>query len=149
MKRPLELVVSALRAVDAQLDDTRALALSLRSMGQGLFLQATPDGYPDAGVEWINTAALLARWNLALLVGANRVPRGKIDFAGAMKDYKSRKTGDVIDFWLNAVLHRAMPDKDRQKLLDAFGKNATANFDMTRVPELVALILASPHFQYR
>jgi len=35
IKRPLESIVSALRAVDAQLEDTRALAQSLRAMGQG------------------------------------------------------------------------------------------------------------------
>ena len=33
-------------------------------------------------------------------------------------------------------------------LIDTFGK-ATANFDVARLPELVALILASPYFQYR
>lgn len=149
IKRPFETIVSALRVVDARLEDTRSLAQSLRAMGQGLFLLATPDGYSDVGVEWINTTSLLARWNLALMVGANRVPRGKIDFTGAMKELKSRKTGDVIDYWLNYVLHYTIPEKDRQKLIDVFDKNASANFDVTRAPELVALILASPHFQYR
>jgi uncharacterized protein (DUF1800 family) len=149
IKRPFELVVSALRAVDAQLEDARAIALALRAMGQGLFLLTTPDGYPDTGAAWINTSALLARWNYALLVGANRVPRGKIDFAAALKNLKSRTVGEVVDYSINDLLHRTIPEKDRQKLIDAFGGKPAANFDLARAPELVALILASPHFQYR
>lgn len=148
IKRPFELVVSALRAVDAQLEDARAIALALRAMGQGLFLLTTPDGYPDTGAAWINTSALLARWNYALLVGANRVPRGKIDYAATLKNLKSRTVGDVVDYSINYLLHRTIPEQDRQKLIEAFGKPA-ANFDLARAPELVALILASPHFQYR
>jgi len=149
IKRPFELVVSGLRAVDAQLEDARAVAQVLRAMGQGIFLLTTPDGYPDVGAEWINTSALLARWNLALIVGANRVPRGKIDLAGAMKDAKARTVAEVVDFWIDYLLQNAIPEKDRQKLIDAFGGKPAANFDLARAPELVALILASPHFQYR
>jgi hypothetical protein len=148
IKRPFELVVSALRALDAQVDDTRALALALRAMGQGLFMHASPDGYPDAGLAWINTGALLARWNYSLLIAANRLPRGKVDLGGAMKNGRARTVSDVIDFWIDRLLHRAIPEVDRQKLIAVFGK-ASANFEMARIPELVALILASPHFQYR
>jgi len=148
IKRPFEFVVSALRALDAQLEDARALARTLQVMGQGLFLLPTPDGYPDRGTAWINTNALLARWNFALQVAANRLPRGKVNLADAMKNVSARTVGEVVDFWIKHLLHRPLPDQDRQKLIEPFGK-ASARFEMTRLPELVALILASPHFQYR
>lgn len=148
IKRPFEFVVSALRAVNAQLEDARAIALALRAMGQGLFMCPTPDGYPDSGSAWINTSALLARWNYALLVGNNRVPRGQVNLTSAIKDVSARTVAQVVDFWINHLLYRTIPDPDRQKLIDAFGK-ANANFPMARLPDLVALILASPHFQYR
>ncbi len=149
IKRPFELIVSAARALDVQVDDPRVFSTTARAMGQGLFLHTTPDGYPDTATAWINTGALLARWNYALLLAGNRVPRAKVDLAGMMKPAAPKTTGDALDFWIAAILHRTIPDADRKKMLDALGGNASANFDAARLPALGALILASPHFQYR
>jgi hypothetical protein len=55
----------------------------------------------------------------------------------------------MVDYWVNYLLHRTIPDADRQKLVNAVGGSADAAFNTARLPELVALILASPHFQYR
>jgi len=149
IKRPFEVVASMARAVDLQLDDARALNGALRAMGQGVFLRVTPDGYADVGAEWINTGALLARWNLALTVAANRVPQGKVDLPGMMKNASVKTIAQAVDFWIDAILHRTIPAKERAKLIAALGANANANFDAARAPEVVALILVSPHFQYR
>jgi hypothetical protein len=150
IKRPFELIVSAARALDMQLDDTRALAAALRLMGQGLFQHLTPDGYPDTGAAWINTSGLLARWDFALLVSSNKVPRGRVDLKAAMNGASVRTVGDAVDFWVNYILHHAIPDADRQKLIAAMSKGGTgAAFDQAKLPDLVALILASLHFQYR
>jgi uncharacterized protein (DUF1800 family) len=148
IKRPFELIVSALRATDAQIEDARVLNAALRLMGQGLFLLPTPDGYPDNGAAWINTSGLLARWNLALLVAANRIPRGKVDLQAAMSGASAKTNGAAVEYWVNYVLHRNIPDSDRQKLIKAVG-DPSASFEMAKLPMLVALILASPHFQYR
>lgn len=137
------------RATDLQIDDMRGVNAVLRAMGQGLFLLLTPDGYPETGASWINTGALLARWNMALIVAANRVPQGKVDLQTALKNANVTTVGDAVDFWINNLLHHTIPDADRQKIINAVGANATAKFNAARVPELVALILASPHFQYR
>lgn len=151
IKRPLEFMVSAARAVDLQLEDARPFALALQMMGQGLFLHLTPDGYPDSGSAWINTNNLLARWNLSLLVAANRVPRGKVDWKSLLSSAPLSSVDDTVDFMLNFILHRNIPAVDRKKLIDWVSPNggASAAFDVKRAPELVALILSSPHFQYR
>ncbi|HEY6074168.1 MAG TPA: DUF1800 family protein, partial [Anaerolineales bacterium] len=149
IKRPFELVASTARALDMQMDDALSLALALRLMGQGLFQHLTPDGYPDSGTAWINTGGLLARWNFALLAVNGRVPRTHVDLRAAMSGASLKTAGDAVDFWTNRILHRAIPDADRQKLLKAVSAGATANFDPAKLPDLVALILASPHFQYK
>ncbi len=149
IKRPFDLTVSTLRAVDMQVDDTRTLVMALRLMGQGLYQHLTPEGYPDYGSAWINTTGLLGRWNFALLVAANRLPRGKMDLKAAMNGATLRTTGDAVDYWVDYLLHRTIPDADRQKLIHAAGASADAVFDFNLLPQLVALILASPHFQYR
>ena len=148
IKRPFELIVSTLRATSAQLDDMRAISNSLRAMGQGLFLHVTPDGYHEDGTAWINAGSLLARWNIALLVARNQVPKGKIDFKAPMSNKTIKTVSDAVDAWVDYLLHRPIVDADRQKIIDSFGK-ATANFDAARLPDLIALILSSPYFQYR
>ncbi len=149
IKRPFELVASTARALDIQFEDTLALALALRLMGQGLFQCFSPNGYPDNGPAWINTGGLLARWKLSLLAANNRIPKATVDLKGAMNGANIQTAGDAVDFWTNRILHRALPDADRQKLIDALGGSASASFDAAKLPDLVALILASPHFQYR
>lgn len=149
VKRPFEFVVSAARALDLRADDVRALSTTLRAMGQGLFLRTTPDGYPDTTTAWINTSALLLRWNLALALASNRIPRARVDLAALTANASFKTTRQAVDFWLDTLLHRTLPEAEHQKFVDALGGNANAKFDSARQPELVALILASPHFQIR
>ncbi len=151
IKRPLEFMVSASRALDLQLEDARPFALALQMMGQGLFLHPTPDGYPDSGSAWINTNNMMSRWNLMLMVAANRLPRGKVDFKSLLSGASLASVGATVDFMIDFFLHRNIPAADRKKLIDWVSPNggATAKSDVNRVPELVALILSSPHFQYR
>ncbi len=150
IKRPFELIASTARAVDMKLEDARPFALALQMMGQGLFMHLTPDGYPDSGSAWINTNGLLARWNFALLVASGKVPRGTVDLKAAMSGASIKTAGDAVDYWVNYLLHRTIPDADRQKLLDAISPaGASATFDSASLPNLVALVLSSPHFQYR
>lgn len=150
IKRPFEFIASSARVLDMQLDDARPFSLALQLMGQGSFLHLTPDGYPDSGSAWINTNNLLARWNMSLMIAANRVPRGKVDYKVLFSGASPKSVGDAVDYVTNFILHRAIPPSDRQKLVDAISPNgAVAQFDANRIPDLVALILASPHFQYR
>lgn len=149
IKRPFELIASTARALEMQMDDALSPVLALRLMGQGLFQHLTPDGYPDSGTAWINTGGLLARWNFALLAVNGRVPMTHVDLRAAMSNASLKTAGDVVDFWTDRILHRAIPDADRQKLLTAVSAGANSRIDPAKLPDLVALILASPHFQYR
>ncbi|MBI3538208.1 MAG: DUF1800 domain-containing protein [Chloroflexi bacterium] len=150
IKRPYDYTISAARAVNAQMDDARALAIAVRLMGQGLFFHVTPDGYPDLGSAWINTDGLLGRWNLAMLYGSGKVPRTQIDLSGAMKSAAVKTVGDAVNFWVDYILHREIPSDDRAKIIATISSGGEgAAFDATTLSVLVSLILASPHFQYR
>ena len=74
MKSPLELVVSAVRAADAELERPLALANVLRTMGQPLYRKQEPTGYSNNGEDWTNSAALLARMNFAVALEENKAP---------------------------------------------------------------------------
>jgi uncharacterized protein (DUF1800 family) len=74
VKTPLEFVVSAARAVGAAPDTTLLLAQVVTRLGQPLYLQAAPTGYPETQADWVNSGALLQRMNVAVGLAAGRLP---------------------------------------------------------------------------
>jgi uncharacterized protein (DUF1800 family) len=74
IKSPLELVVSALRAMNATPDMTPRSAQVVARLGQPLFLHQAPDGWPERGDAWINTGAILNRINFGLAMAGGALP---------------------------------------------------------------------------
>jgi uncharacterized protein (DUF1800 family) len=74
VKSPFELVTSALRALNAEIDTTPRTAQIVARLGQPIFGRQTPDGWPESGGEWMNAGAILNRINFGLAVAAGRVP---------------------------------------------------------------------------
>ena len=83
MKMPFEMVVSALRATNAEVDSTVGLTQQLATLGQPLYKKVEPTGYYASAEEWTNSAALLARMNFALELTSNKVPGVKVTIAPA------------------------------------------------------------------
>ena len=134
VKTPLELIVSAARAADAQVDFAIPLATQIAQLGQPLYRKIEPTGYSCANSEWVNSAALLARMNFALALADNRVPGSKVD--------ANRFENDPA-----AVARQVLFHDPTQQTLDSIEK-ALAQGEPT--PALVAgLVLGSPDFQRR
>ncbi len=74
VKTPLEFVVSAVRAVGADPDSTPRLAQQVARLGQPLFLQPSPAGYPETQEDWVNSGALLSRMTFASMLAGGRLP---------------------------------------------------------------------------
>jgi uncharacterized protein (DUF1800 family) len=74
VKSPLEFVVSAVRAVRADLDTAPRLSQVVARLGQPLYLHVAPDGYPETQDDWVNSGALLNRMNAALALAAGTLP---------------------------------------------------------------------------
>ena len=166
VKRPLEYAVSAARALDIQpfgpalkaRTPSAAVAAgplpasfgqmlfdALLDMGQAPFYWPTPDGYPDQAAAWINTANLLARWNLALMLTSGK-GAGALFQPDTHEGSAALKTApEAVDYWTDRLLHRPLPAAARQHLLDFMGQNVS----MAGQRQLVAMILASPTFQMR
>ena len=79
VKTPLEFVVSAMRATGAEPDSTLRLAQVVARLGEPLYLQPAPTGYPEAQALWVNSGALLARMNAAVALAAGRLPGVTVD----------------------------------------------------------------------
>jgi uncharacterized protein (DUF1800 family) len=74
VKTPLEYIVSAVRASDANIDNLRPIANQLRALGMPLYGCVPPTGYNWKASDWVSTGALVDRMNFALSLAANRLP---------------------------------------------------------------------------
>lgn len=79
MKSPQEFLVSAVRALGGETDLAPALVGRLAQLGQPLFQQSAPTGWPETQQDWVSSSALLARMNLAVALAAGRVPGTRTD----------------------------------------------------------------------
>ena len=73
VKTPLEFIVSALRATNADLRSSLPLARTLRDMGMAPYFCQPPTGYDDTATAWVNAGALVARMNFAVELSKNQV----------------------------------------------------------------------------
>jgi uncharacterized protein (DUF1800 family) len=74
VKTPIEFVVSAARASNADIENLQPLANAVREMGMPLYGCVTPNGYSWMADPWVSTNALVNRMNFALSMAANRLP---------------------------------------------------------------------------
>jgi len=74
VKTPLEFVVSAARAGDANIENMLPLANNLRQMGMPVYGAIPPTGYDWKSSTWVSTGALVDRMNFALNLAASRLP---------------------------------------------------------------------------
>ena len=73
VKTPLDFVVSALRATNAEVRNSLPLARTLRDMGMAPYFCQPPTGYDDTATAWVNAGALVARMNFAVELSKNQV----------------------------------------------------------------------------
>jgi uncharacterized protein (DUF1800 family) len=85
LKSPLEVVASAARVLNADIDFAFPLANQVAQLGQPLYRKQEPTGYSNNSKEWLNSAGLMARMNFALQLADNRVPGVKVDSSKAAK----------------------------------------------------------------
>jgi uncharacterized protein (DUF1800 family) len=74
MKSPLEMVVSAVRASNGNVDFAAGLVNQVAQLGEPLYRKQEPTGYSNTGNEWMNSAGLMARMNFAMQLASNKVP---------------------------------------------------------------------------
>ena len=119
VKTPLEFVVSAVRAVGAEPDTTIRLAQVVTRLGQPLYLQSAPTGYPETQADWVNSGALLQRMNVAMGLAAGRLPGATVnldalmptsDAAALIVAVDQRLLGGTMSQQTRAVLQRELAD---------------------------------------
>jgi len=142
IKKPFELVVSALRATGADTIAPPVMIAALRSMGEMPFGCQPPTGYPDTSEAWVNTGALLERMNFATRLAAGEIPGTRTRLAELAPAAGS--TGEMVSGLARALLRDA-PSKD---FVSGIERQVSSGDDQKTV-RIAGLILGSPEFQRR
>jgi uncharacterized protein (DUF1800 family) len=135
LKSPLEMVVSSLRALNANVTDTTALAQRVADLGQPLYGKQEPTGYPNTSEIWASSAGLLGRMNFATALTAGQIAGVKVDSSALASSDPRRAAAQLLGVEPSADTLAAL-----QKGFD--GKPPA--------PAVLATVLiASPDFQKR
>jgi uncharacterized protein (DUF1800 family) len=132
LKSPLEIVVSSLRALDAEVTDTTAIAQWIAELGQPLYGKAEPTGYPNVGDSWVSSASLVGRLNFASGLSTGRVAGVGIDTRALAVTEATRTATRLLGFAPSAATTSALER----------GQPGSAEV-------VAAVVLASPEFQRR
>ena len=113
IKTPFELLVSSLRALDADVKSSPALLGLLNKMGEPLYGYQAPTGYPDTAEDWVNTGALLERMNFAVALSSNRIPNTKVSLA----KFEASSQTEILNKAIGEVLNNEISANTKTTLL--------------------------------
>jgi Protein of unknown function (DUF1800) len=144
VKAPVEMAVSLIRSLEGKAN-AEALADDLRKLGQGVFYPPNVKGW-DGGAEWINSATLLSRVNLAWALTSGRDGRygKKIDLENLTAKHNVPPAERVR--WLADLLLGVELTKDEYNQLSAVYAGEKGGDEHLRLARVVQAIAALPEF---
>ena len=153
IKKPSELVVSALRATGADMAEAMPAVRWTAQIGEPLYGCQPPTGYKDTAETWVNSGALLNRMNFSILLATGRMRDTRIDLPALLGPDDAKDPNSVlnraVDVFLGgqvspetrAVLEKQLDDPQvLQAMLDDPVKDVDAGM-------IAGLVLGSPEFQ--
>lgn len=166
LKSPFELVVSALRAIDATVEEPKAIMYWVRRVGQSTYLYGAPTGFADRGEAWIDGGTMLQRVNFALALARDRIPGVRFDRLSLLAGLEPITLEDTVATLIPAVLPERFPGDELADLaglsrravqrVDPHAGDTSARAANSRRARLernttyaLAVLLAAPEFQYR
>jgi len=155
IKTPFELVVSATRAVGAEVDVALMLVQWTNRIGQPLYQCEPPTGYSDNAEAWVNTGALLNRMNFSLALTANHLRGAQVSVESLLGDQAATDPHVTLDRAVQALLGGQVSQQTRAtletQLADPRILQASLDDPVKQVNAamIAGLVLGSPEFQRR
>ncbi len=107
-KSPFELAISAVRALNSDIQQPYVLFTWLDKMGQKIYYYQAPTGFPDKAQYWINTGALLNRMNFGLAIASHQMKAVKTDLL-SLNNYHEPESSTAA---LSVYGKLLMPERD-------------------------------------
>jgi uncharacterized protein (DUF1800 family) len=117
VKSPFEVVVSAVRALNAAPDSSPRSAQVIAFLGQPIFGHQAPNGWPETGEAWMNTGAILNRINFGMAVAAGRLPGVDLRTLPALDTIRSAPRQTQVDVVVATILNGMVSPDTRAVLL--------------------------------
>lgn len=136
IKSPFEVVVSALRALDADVVRPRQLVEWVQKMGQPLYACQAPTGFPDRAEAWINTGSLLNRMNFGLALASGAIPGVQLDLAALNHHHEPESAEDALRTYAAILL----PERNLTQSIQLLAPMVSA---MTANPALAQAVAAA------
>jgi uncharacterized protein (DUF1800 family) len=155
IKTPFELVVSATRAVGAEVDVPFALVQWTNRIGQPLYQCEPPTGYSNKAEAWVNTGALLNRMNFSLALTGNRLRGTQVNMETLLGDRAATDPHATLNRAVQALLGGQLSQQTREtlemQLADPQILQASLDDPVKQVNAamIAGLVLGSPEFQRR
>ena len=117
VKSPFEVVVSAMRALNAAPDSTPRTAQVIAYLGQPIYGHQAPNGWPETGEAWMNTGAILNRINFGMAAAAGRLPGVNASALPALDTIGAAPRDKQVDAVVATVLNGMVSPDTRAVLL--------------------------------
>ena len=161
IKRPNHLVFAFVRMTGADLTPNESVFWWIRKMGYHQFTSPFPTGNPDGAAYWLNSDAMLKRWQSFPELEKYGTEEGFFHW-DVLKEIPNeiRNVNQLIDHWSQRLLDTSLPQKVRSMLKEIFLKDLpkgsvpalksqNPQILAFKVKQLVRLICMSPEFQKR
>lgn len=143
IKNPIRLVVSALRATNADVLNPRTLIEILKRMGMGVYLCEVPTGYIDSSDHWLSTGSLLDRLNFSMALARNQIGGVQVDVKRLLVPNQRADDANIRELIDHSLMHGEVDESTRAGLMQA------VSGEKTDYAQVVGLLLGSPDFQRR
>jgi uncharacterized protein (DUF1800 family) len=115
-KSPFELAISAVRGLDAQINQPYQLFTWINKMGQKMYYYQAPTGFPDRGQYWINTGSLLNRMNFGLALASGRIPGVKVNLAALNQNHEPESADAALLIYSKMIMPERNLDETVKRL---------------------------------
>jgi uncharacterized protein (DUF1800 family) len=117
IKSPFEVVVSANRALNSDIQNPYPMFGVLEKMGQKIYHYQAPTGFPDNAAYWVNTSALLSRMNFGLDIAAQNIRGIKVDLLKLNDYHEPEDAIAALKTYANILMPGRNHEKTYQRLL--------------------------------
>lgn len=107
-KSPFELVISAIRALQAKVIAPFQVYRAADRMGQKLYNYAPPTGFPDKAAYWINSGALLNRMNFGMALAGQQARGISCNLLALNQNHEPESATDALLTYSRLLL----PERD-------------------------------------
>ena len=116
IKSPFEVVVSANRALNADVQNPYPMFGLLEKMGQKIYHYQAPTGFPDNAAYWVNTSALLSRMNFGLDIASQHIRGIKVDLLKLNNNHEPEDAMAALKTYANLIMPGRNLEKSYQRL---------------------------------